>query len=829
MNSSNYRFTLDMQSNQSQVSLPVRLGDTNRRLYITLTNGGNPFVLEDGYRAVLVAKKADGKELINDCIIENNSAIRYDFTNNTASYPGVVDCEMRVYDPQGELVTSPRFIIVVDERVIYDEGVVSSAEKTTLDNIIGTETARENAEALRSSQEVNRLSNEWSRKSAETGRVDAENARVEAENLRADNESSRAEAETLRETKEQGRIQDEVERHEAEGFRKEAEEIRQSNEAARQEAEAERETTFQQHIEAISSKQDKLTFDVLPHENSSNPVESQGIYSADKQVFEDSRSYTDWKVQDALTNYATKDEVSVKADAIPYSNQIYATDSNGSPYSLTYDSDHGGYGDVPLRDGQGNIDVPEEPTYNRAATSKFYVDSQVSSKQDKIHMVNYSLYGADAMGGAMSYKIASGMPGVETNSEAIVNIQVLDEALSNTNSKIDSVANEVNNDTSNAIKGTATGETIRVNDVSPIEHTVKCKLRSRNLFNSLDDFSLANGATKTYNGETLVINGYYASKFIKLEEKKTYTFSFRSERTGTYGGGVYIACWSGSQSKQIYSAASNRSAIVTFTVPEGMGRVQFTFYGGNSTSADTSATYTELMLEEGTEATGYVPYVDATTATVMRYGKNLLDLSRATFTSATYNKDVNGITCKINNSYYSGVRIDYLNDFLLANKGKTLTFSIDSAIDDVLITLLIYGTRTSGKTNQEGSATGEREISFAISNEFTAITGLEVRVNRKTEAFTDTTTVVRNMQVEVRDTASDFEVYKEATTNTPSTDGTVVGIKSVSPTMTLLTDTANVVVEIEYNQDINVLNKKLAEALDAIIAIQQTLIGGTSQ
>ena len=406
--------------------------------------------------------------------------------------------------------------------------------------------------------------------------------------------------------------------------------------------------------------------------------------------------------------------------------------------------------------------------------------------------------------------------------------RLFNEAKTHTDEQVSAVKTSIA-ETANAIKGKVTSEIVRVSDVSPIEHTVKCKVRSRNLFNSLDDFTLANGTTKTYNGETLVINGYYASKFIKLEEKKTYTFSFQSERTGTYGGGVYIACWSSAQSKQIYSAASNRSAIVTFTVPEGMGRVQFTFYGGNSTSADTSATYTEIMLEEGSEATEYVPYVDATTATVTRYGKNLLDLSRATFTSATYNKDVNGITCKINNSYYSGVRVDYLNDFLLANKGKTLTFSIAEAIDDVLITLLIYGTRTSGKTNQEGSTTGEREISFAISDEFTAITGLEVRVNRKTEAFTDTTTVVRNMQVEVRDTASDFEVYKEATTHTPSADGTVEGIKSISPTMTLFTDTANVVVEIEYNQDINVLNKRLVEALDAIIAIQKTLIGGTSQ
>ena len=76
--------------------------------------------------------------------------------------------------------------------------------------------------------------------------------------------------------------------------------------------------------------------------------------------------------------------------------------------------------------------------------------------------------------------------------------------------------------------------------------------------------------------------------------------------------------------------------------------------------------------------------------------------------------------------------------------------------------------------------------------------------------------------------ANEYEEYV-GTVHKPNADGTVTGIKSVAPTMTLLTDTANVVVEIEYNQDINVLNKRLVEALDAIIAIQNTLIGGTSQ
>ena len=137
MNSSNYRFTLDIHSRQSQVSLPVLLNDTGRTLYISLSDGGEAYTIADGCRAVFVAKKADNTTLTNDCIIENNVTIRYDFTEQTASFVGIVNCEVRLYGVDGKLLTSPRFIMVVDSRVIYDsESVVSESENTTFDALV---------------------------------------------------------------------------------------------------------------------------------------------------------------------------------------------------------------------------------------------------------------------------------------------------------------------------------------------------------------------------------------------------------------------------------------------------------------------------------------------------------------------------------------------------------------------------------------------------------------------------------------------------------------------------------------------------------------------
>ena len=116
MNYSKYRFNLDMQSNISQVSLPVRQGDTSVNLYIGLTmDGGNPYLIEEGCRAVFVAKKADGNLLINDCMIEKGTTIRYTLTQQTTSFPGVTDCEIRLYGADGNVITTPRVILVVYE------------------------------------------------------------------------------------------------------------------------------------------------------------------------------------------------------------------------------------------------------------------------------------------------------------------------------------------------------------------------------------------------------------------------------------------------------------------------------------------------------------------------------------------------------------------------------------------------------------------------------------------------------------------------------------------------------------------------------------------
>lgn len=166
MNSSKHRFSLDMHSHQSQISIPALLGDSSRSLYISFTDGGNPYFIEDGCLAKISIKRPTGTFLEEFCDIENNTTVVYHFSQNknTCAVEGIHDCDVVLYGADGGQIASPRFTMVVSERVIRTDDInISDEDKTAIDNIIQVEAARVVAESARVK--------------AEAARVDAENNR----------------------------------------------------------------------------------------------------------------------------------------------------------------------------------------------------------------------------------------------------------------------------------------------------------------------------------------------------------------------------------------------------------------------------------------------------------------------------------------------------------------------------------------------------------------------------------------------------------------------------------------------------------------------------
>lgn len=135
MNYSVYKFNLDLASIGSQVYLTMKQGDTGRSLFITLSNKGQPYEIEDGCIAVFAAKKPDGNIIFNNCVIENN-IIHYEVTPQTSAAVGELACEIQLYK-NGKLISSPCFATLVNPAVYPESELIESVtEVNTLAELL---------------------------------------------------------------------------------------------------------------------------------------------------------------------------------------------------------------------------------------------------------------------------------------------------------------------------------------------------------------------------------------------------------------------------------------------------------------------------------------------------------------------------------------------------------------------------------------------------------------------------------------------------------------------------------------------------------------------
>ena len=186
MNRSTYRFTLDLQKHRSQMSIAVFQFDSAVRLCISLTDGGSPYLIKEGGRAIFYGMRSNNTPLIHNCMIDDTGVIIYDFNDQTAAEEGITHCNIRIYGNDGELISAPKFIIVAEERLVSDADVemLKDSPLQALDSIQSTENDRVNAENARADAELERVNAELARVNAELERDEAERSRAEAEATR---------------------------------------------------------------------------------------------------------------------------------------------------------------------------------------------------------------------------------------------------------------------------------------------------------------------------------------------------------------------------------------------------------------------------------------------------------------------------------------------------------------------------------------------------------------------------------------------------------------------------------------------------------------------
>ena len=167
MNGSIFRFTLDLQSVQSQVSIPVTRGDTARAWQISFSDGSTPFSLEDGMLAKLEIKRPTGTHIEEFCVIQGRTNVYFPFSQNpnTAAVEGFHECAVILYGEDGEVIGSPRFSMIVSDRVIASDDInLSDEDRGAIDGMIAAEASRVAAELGRINAEAEREAAEESRR-----------------------------------------------------------------------------------------------------------------------------------------------------------------------------------------------------------------------------------------------------------------------------------------------------------------------------------------------------------------------------------------------------------------------------------------------------------------------------------------------------------------------------------------------------------------------------------------------------------------------------------------------------------------------------------------
>lgn len=361
--------------------------------------------------------------------------------------------------------------------------------------------------------------------------------------------------------------------------------------------------------------------------------------------------------------------------------------------------------------------------------------------------------------------------------------------------------NRANSTFANALKASKSGSAILIDDVSPVTHDMGVKVRGKNLF----DISKIPSDTKlTNNGDgtlTIAANEYGHTVYKKVSELcpdlkvgDTICLNFTTESS------TYFFYFQQPSDKKAWGR--NNSITVTQNDLDSY----FTIYGYRATDENygNPCTISNIQIELGTSATDYTPYVpDLTAVKVKKQGKNLFDISSSRGFESTYT----GLTNTINGNELTVTATANRSGNLLLGTFPKGTYTINLNVSKKVDLFIQYGESISTGLTRLDSKVFNSSHTFSISETRKLWLACPTFTKDNTYIFTD-------IQFELGTTATEYEPYITPNDYTPTADGTVEGVSSIYPNTTLNTDTDGVLIDCEYNRDIN----KAFAALEAAIA-----------
>lgn len=381
-------------------------------------------------------------------------------------------------------------------------------------------------------------------------------------------------------------------------------------------------------------------------------------------------------------------------------------------------------------------------------------------------------------------------------------------------------------ETANAVKGYLSGDVVRADDVSTVEHNMKVWVHGKNLV-SPSESGVVNGLTYScVNGEWS-ISGTPSVKYTVLKnaeitellkDGEIYTISqSRYFESVSASGAVYLQVtaenYSGTHD-YIASFSGERS----FTVDKSKYKSYIMRVQSGASLDAVSLTGLTFQLERGSTATAYTPYIAPSAVTVKRYGKNILP---------THNTSQNGY--KVTKNGDGSVTVTGASDTAGAVYLNLSPVGTTNIVMKKGVRHRLSWYSSNGRMLHLKLADSKGEFKWITANhfdtlyetDFMTIVQFYVQIGANNaedpNAVGDTSLCgTYRFQIEVAEEVTNFEAFKEPDVYIPNQDGTVPGITSLSPCMTILTDTEGVIVECEYNRDTNKVIEKLTNAIIAL-------------
>jgi hypothetical protein len=350
----------------------------------------------------------------------------------------------------------------------------------------------------------------------------------------------------------------------------------------------------------------------------------------------------------------------------------------------------------------------------------------------------------------------------------------------------------------NAIKGFASGNPIRLDDVSPLEHEISAKATKTEIKTTCE--KVADTVFAVYNNYEL------ESRFLTV-----------TEITPDDYGGILVLDDSSYWINENGQMQAEDDGSARFDEIFSVGDVVYVDFDDpeNPTWYLYKATATETI-------------VPANGATIEKYGKNLFDVG------VREDYDSSGYIDKIENDIiYTRIRpageAHFVNTSCAFTSG---TYSISSTIENGFASrplVRLYGADGAVLSNATITLTGWNYNSF-YKGWFNSGNGGVLTVPKSSAYWclgfaptgpTGETATISNIQVELGSTATEYEKC-HCKTYTADENGNVDGIIGNGETVTLLAE-SGVTISVEYNRDIN---KVIESLVNAIIALGGTITQG---